>query len=234
MDEKQIVKALREAGEKARPGERWRPVESVPGYAVSSHGRVFSMPCTRTVQRGEQTYTASYPGRIMQPFIGREGMRIQIGAHLGKPGPRYAGSIARLVLLAFVGEPPPDDCKLEVVHLDENPYNDRVENLRWATRGLGSRVRTAERMIEVGLNGGTVADAARLTAISMHHSMELSSLLRGAVGAAKGQPWPEVARMLHERKPDLAAVLRSRSPVYRRAERERRGGNRARPAEARA
>lgn len=231
MNETKIKQEIKKADEKVEDGEQWREVQVVPGYAVSSHGRVFILPRTCEVVRHGKSYTANYAGKMMSAFIGKDGCRVQLGSKSG--GPRWAGTIARLMMLTFFGDPPEDDCQLEVVHLDDNQYNDHLGNLRWGTRGLGDRVRTAERMIEIGLEGGSVADAARKTAISMHHSMELSHLLRGAVGAEKGQPWPEVARMLRNANPDLTVVLRSRAPAYRQAERDRRGVDR-RTGEARA
>lgn len=222
MNENKIKLEIKRAGESIEFDEQWREVKVVPGYAVSSRGRVFILPRTCEVVRGKSRYTAKYAGKMMTAFIGRDGCRVQLGSKLR--GPRWAGTVARLMMLTFVGDPPDNDCLLEVVHLDNNNYNDRLDNLRWGTRGLGDRIRTAQRMIQIGLDGGTVADAARMTAISMHHSMELSHLLRSAVGGRKGQPWPEVARMLSEAKPDLSDVLRSRAAAYRPAERDRRCG----------
>ena len=59
---------------------------------------------------------------------------------LSLDGAYKGATIHRLVLLAFEG-PEPDG--MEVCHTDGNPANNRLDNLRWGTRGdnLRDRVR---------------------------------------------------------------------------------------------
>ena len=82
--------------------EKWKPIESLPGYSVSSEGRV----------RKDST------GQIM--VLSKNGgyCRITISKH-----------VHRLVAEAFI-EKPEDASKCWVDHIDGNRSNNNVENLR--------------------------------------------------------------------------------------------------------
>lgn len=219
-----ITSELAGAGVTTGTGERWMLVRDVETHAVSSHGQVFARPRMLAVKTRSYSYECHREGRIMAPFVGDDGMRISIGVKHNKPGARYIGTIARLMLLTFVGDPPPDICKLVVIHKDGNVYNDRLDNLMWGTRGLPERVRDANKMIEIGLAGGTLDDARCKLGMSEHHTMELARALREAAGGPKWQPWPITARALEQIQPDLFHVLRSRGTIMGEGERRRRKG----------
>lgn len=106
------------------PEETWKPVVGYEKfYEVSNHGRVYSLP--RRILSG---------GR----YLNRSGKMLKLKAH--KAGHRYIGlyrgngqefeQVHRLVLEAFVG-PAPDG--MFGCHNDGNPFNNRVDNLRWGT-----------------------------------------------------------------------------------------------------
>ena len=101
----------------------WKP-SLHPYYEVSECGDMrvlverYRMPVgteiTGTYDRnGYRTYRLGEPGNG-----GRDGKRLSYSAH-------------RLVLFAFVGEPPSE--KHECAHFDGDPANNHVSNLRWAT-----------------------------------------------------------------------------------------------------
>lgn len=100
--------------------EEWRPIPGHDGYEASSLGRVRS------------------PRRVLKPW----GSNNKIG-HLkvGLDGGKRMW-VHRAVLLAFVGPCPPG---LEVRHLNGEPTDNRVENLRYGTH--------AENMQDMAAHG---------------------------------------------------------------------------------
>lgn len=96
----------------------WRPIPDYEAYEVSDEGQV---------RRN---------GRIlkMQPLPTGH-----LTVSLSKHPHRKQASVARLVLLAFVGPAPSET---EVRHYpDRDPANNRLENLSWATRLINVRDR---------------------------------------------------------------------------------------------
>jgi hypothetical protein len=103
--------------------EVWRVVPSLPAILVSSHGRVMTAP-----YKAEMPYGGSrqYGG---MPTIGVWNPR-QRRLHIVHKGRTY--KVARLVAEAFHGSQPFEGAV--VMHLDENPRNNRPENLSWGTQ----------------------------------------------------------------------------------------------------
>lgn len=111
--------------EEAQGEEEWRDVRGYDGkYQVSNLGRIRSKE--RTVNG------RLYEGKIMRQVVRftsgqkacgtavflRDGMRNQ-----------QSCSVAKLVLLAFRGDPPA--CAKQVKHIDRNSLNNRLDNLAW-------------------------------------------------------------------------------------------------------
>jgi hypothetical protein len=93
-----------------------------PGYAVSRCGRVFSF-----------RHNPGDPGttlRELRPNVGmpRPRLSVCLGTGGGKRARRY---VAKLVAAAFL--PPPGEGQNVLRHLDDNPRNNRAENLAWGT-----------------------------------------------------------------------------------------------------
>ena len=84
--------------------ERWKTIDSLPGYSISDKGRV----------RKDET------GQIM--VLSKNGgyCRITISKH-----------VHRLVAEAFIEKPSNDKCWVD--HIDGNRSNNSVDNLRWVT-----------------------------------------------------------------------------------------------------
>ena len=95
--------------------ENWRPVPGHPGYEVSDVGRIRSY-------RNRQGHSADMP-RLLSPAIVRGYRHIKLGRS-------RQTKVHILVLEAFVG-PRPDGMVCR--HLDGNPLNNRLSNLRWGT-----------------------------------------------------------------------------------------------------
>lgn len=96
--------------------EEWRTVPGYEGlYEVSNQGRVLSLP--RNSTRGGIMNSVSNGSHLFVPLC-RDGIKIREYVH-------------RLVLLTFVGPCPSGrECR----HLDGDPLNNSLSNLKWGTR----------------------------------------------------------------------------------------------------
>jgi hypothetical protein len=96
-------------------GEEWRPVKGYEGvYAVSNLGRL------KRVDNGQDRILSLY----------RSDPNDRINYTFTNKGKRKTISFHRVVLEAFVGPCPKG---MECAHLDGNPQNNRVSNLKWVT-----------------------------------------------------------------------------------------------------
>lgn len=112
--------------------EIWKPIPSIPGALASSIGRVWLPPKRQKAEvpgGGKRTYkTAPTFGSEEKTSTGRnESGRRMIIRRLGK-----TYKVHRLVCEAFHGPAP--TTKHIVLHLNEEPTDNRAENLRWGTR----------------------------------------------------------------------------------------------------
>jgi hypothetical protein len=99
--------------------ERWLPVSGYHGfYEVSDHGRVRSLPRTST------------RGGILKASPSKQ--RGHMYVSLCREGKQKSFTVHSLVMKAFVGAPPP--CQ-EIRHLDGDPSNNHLDNLKYGTRG---------------------------------------------------------------------------------------------------
>ena len=92
--------------------EIWKQIENYENYSVSTFGKV----------RNDTT------GKILKGCKKSQG---NYECHFTKDGIRKYFFIHRLIALAFI--PNPEE-KLEIDHIDNDPSNNKIENLRWATR----------------------------------------------------------------------------------------------------
>ena len=107
----------------------WRDVPSYEGrYQISNYGRLRSLdrfvehpPCSKSLSG----HCRFQPGKVIAGSVDRDGYRQYI---LYPETKRYFAHT--LVLLAFIGPKPQ---KLEVRHLDGNPKNNFVRNLKYGT-----------------------------------------------------------------------------------------------------
>ena len=93
--------------------EEWRIIDSNPDYQVSNTGLVRSIKFNRV--------------RVLHPKLSWGYWSVK----LCKNGTRTHHAVHRLVALAFI---PNSDGKNEVDHINRIRTDNRVENLRWATR----------------------------------------------------------------------------------------------------
>lgn len=99
--------------------EIWKDIEGYEGlYQVSNLGRVRSVD--RIGGRGRR-----FNGRILKPKVKTGGYLL---VNFSKEGKRKMFSVHRLVAQAFIPNP---EGLPQINHKDENPSNNRVENLEW-------------------------------------------------------------------------------------------------------
>lgn len=130
--------------------EIWKDIEEFKdSYQVSNMGRVRS--------KERHIYTRTYPSKIMSTYI-RNNNCVQVRLRNGKS--QVSRSVAKLVLLTFVGQPPKN--AKQAKHLDGNPNNNNLENLEWdvdKTYGMPKNAKArelynkeAQRMVDIFVN----------------------------------------------------------------------------------
>ena len=107
--------------------EQWKPIPGHPGYEASSLGRVRSIDRVVTHKSGFQQRIR---GRVLALNPTTHGY---LSVYVGVPQPR---AVHHLVLETFVGERPNG---MVACHHDDNPTNNRVDNLRWDTTSSNTR-----------------------------------------------------------------------------------------------
>jgi hypothetical protein len=107
--------------------EKWSAIPGLDGYEASDFGRVRSLDREIVqVSRNGNSYRRTIKGRLLKVTPHRDG---HLMVHCGRgSGTRF---VHMLVLLAFKGEPPRGH---ESCHNDNDPANNRLNNLRYGTR----------------------------------------------------------------------------------------------------
>ena len=98
--------------------EEWREIPGEWGYLVSSLGRIKSCHKPGPGAEGRETYRVLSPSTTSRGYV--------VVSLKGKQR-----RVNRLVLAAFIGEPPTN--LHQAAHWDGDPSNNRLDNLRWAT-----------------------------------------------------------------------------------------------------
>jgi hypothetical protein len=194
-----LGKKLNERVQKHLDGtrERWRDVVGYEGlYRVSDWGRVKSVTRRGIGSRGRQTFR---PGRIRKVCIRKKDGRGFIS--VSRNGVPTVLLPYRLVLEAFVGPCPPG---MEGRHYpDQNPSNNRLENISWATASCNQMDRVengtsnrGERQGQHKLTAKGVLVARRLYASGLWSYGKLVKLFGVSYGplyrAINGITWSHV------------------------------------------
>lgn len=113
--------------------EIWKDIPGHEGrYQVSDLGNVRSVDHrVRLVTRQAGETTRRVPGKLLRPGPSRSG---HLSVAIGKGNSRM---VHQLVMLAFVG---PCPARHEVLHLNHNPADNRLVNLRYGTRSENLRM----------------------------------------------------------------------------------------------
>ena len=101
--------------------ELWQPIPGFDGYEASSEGRIRS------------------PRRVLKGWMGGRYREVAI---FGK-----TKRVHRLVAAAFHGEPKPG---MQALHRDDNPLNNKAENIYWGTPKQNMEDRAAHGNMPVG------------------------------------------------------------------------------------
>lgn len=128
--------------------EIWKDIEGYEDYQVSNLGNIRSLNYRQT-------------GKV-QVLKLRKDKNGYFRVNLYKDGNRRSYQIHRLVTTAFL--PNPDNLP-QVNHKDENPSNNRVENLEWCS---------AKYNANYGTRNQRVAEIERGRIISEEHKMRIS------------------------------------------------------------
>ena len=104
--------------------EEWKDIEGYEGYQVSSLGRVRSKRCVLKQCVCKGYQTVAIKNKTLR--------------------------VHRLVAITFLPNPL---CKKEVDHIDGNPLNNCVDNLRWATRSENESNPITRKRISETLKG---------------------------------------------------------------------------------
>lgn len=107
-------------------GELWKVIPGWEDYEVSNLGRIRSLDRVDSLGRHLR-------GKLRPPCVNTGGY-LQVG--LSRNGRRTKQLIHRLVMLAFIGPPPPGQ---DVCHGDGTRTNNHLDNLRYDTRSANNR-----------------------------------------------------------------------------------------------
>jgi len=175
--------------------EVWLPVRGYEGlYAVSNFGRVLAHQKTRVTGVGT---TVVYSECIMKPFRNRYGY-LEVGFRKDGNYKRY--KVHRLVAEAFI--PNPDNLP-KVLHRDDNPANNCVDNLYFGTQADNmcdmaskNRQRVKKRPVVAILPDGSreyefesMHEASRQTGVNQGN---ISNCCRGRCKTTGGLIWQYV------------------------------------------
>lgn len=141
--------------------EIWKDIPSFEGYyQVSNLGRIKALART-TFDKNGKAYDRKE--HIVKPSLTRTYYKV----HLSKDNKLYYFSVHRLVALAFI---PIDDTSKHIDHIDTNPLNNNVDNLRWVTVSENCNNNLTRNHISLSKKGHSVNDATKA---------KISSILKG-------------------------------------------------------
>jgi hypothetical protein len=158
------------------PGEEWKPIPGMEGrYSVSNKGRVrrnrYSVE--RVVGAARVVAKINYNPRLLNPFKLDAGYGVgvyHVAVHVG--GKSDTLSVGRLMLRAFVGEPP--DKMARALPADNDPSNLSLSNWYWGTLATRNTLaaagllppRKAKNQTRLTLPGGAAPSPNQMLALA--------------------------------------------------------------------
>lgn len=153
-------------------------------YQVSDDGKVIAL--ARAVPNGKKVLHRKQS--VLTPHLrGKNGLDYY-AVTLSRKGKPKTFSIHRLVAQAFL--PNPDELP-EVNHKDENPLNNRVENLEWCTRQYNIDYSKSKPVMQIDgekvvATYKSIKEAGRVTGIKRRG---INNVLTGWAKTAGGYKW---------------------------------------------
>lgn len=135
-----------------------KQIKDFPNYSITEDGRVF-----RT--------TGKEPKELKWIAVSYKRRYFQVGLYPNKSNRRNLKYIHRLVWETYMGEIPDD---MTIDHIDSNPSNNHISNLRLATRSDNSKLwaikntntlelrALRDEMLELNRSGITIREIARM------------------------------------------------------------------------
>lgn len=118
--------------------EVWQDIPNYEGlYQASTYGRIKSVEKQRFNGRGYCTEKE----KIKTPLNNKKYYKVK----LSKNASVTSFLIHRLVAVTFLPKPMPEQTQIN--HIDENPHNNKVENLEWCTAGYNTNYGTRNKRV---------------------------------------------------------------------------------------
>lgn len=162
--------------------------KEIPGYEerylVSDEGEIYSLP-----KFVETTKSQHRKGKYLKPGKrGNKGHQYEFVDLVDQNGEKHREAVHRLVALVFLENP--EDLP-EVNHKDENPLNNKVENLEWCDRQYNIEYSKGKAVKQYNENGfvakyKSIVYASKMTGI---HRQAIVNALQGWSRTAGGYIW---------------------------------------------
>jgi hypothetical protein len=139
--------------------EEWKPIKNCSYYLISNRWRVKSLD--KTISFNNHGTMCSYvkKGRVLKPSLLKQGYLVVSIFYDGSPDKKLC-KIHRLVAEAFIPNP---ENKPQVDHIDTNPSNNVVTNLRWVTSLENQNNPTTLNRLRESLTQYNKSEAHKLT-----------------------------------------------------------------------
>lgn len=163
----------------------WKGIAGYEGlYLISDSGEIVALP--KAVRSGQKTiHRKQKPMKIC--YRGKGDLKYQ-AVTLSRNGEQKRYSVHRLVAETFIPNP---DGLPEVNHKDQNPDNNRVENLEWCTRQYNIEF-SKNKPIQQRSGDAILAVFKSITAASSTTGIgrrSINNALRGWSASAGGYRW---------------------------------------------
>lgn len=159
----------------------WKEIHGYEGlYLISDEGEVMSLPREKRNKRGK--YKTQQ--RILRPGKRGRGKQLYKFVVLSDENGTKHFSIHRLVAEAFIDNP---NNLPEVNHKDENPFNNRVENLEWCSKQYNIEYSKGKHISQYTLDGEKLAEYRSITVASKITGVQRTAINNNLTG------WSETA-----------------------------------------
>lgn len=176
--------------------EEWKDIPEFKGhYQASNIGRIKSL---ERIDHGVRKVKE----RILIPRINNTG---RFYVNLCRKGKSKSYQVSRLILLAFVGKCPDN---YECMHLDDNPLNNNINNLRWGTHSENVRMMHAHGRANPANHKGEKSSTAKL---HLSDVIRIKDIAKNII-VERGY-WAKLSRSLGVNKSTIYDIIKNRTWV---------------------